>query len=200
MAEGQQRVQQLACRRCHTVGGLGNRLATDLDRTVWKRDQRDLAKSIGQPAANMPRFGLDERQTQAVIAFLLKSADPEVSEATYRVRFSRGGLNAESIFGSRCGGCHSALGPSGLLGKGSAGPNLSGLFTLYYPATASENLTWTPDALGKWLVNPRAERLCAGMRPVQLEAGELVRLSGELGWVPPKSRCAESSFRLENGG
>jgi len=191
VAEGQRCVEQLACRRCHTVGGFGNRLATNLDRIAWTRDQPGLARSIGQPVENMPRFGLDARQIEAVIAFLLKSADPSLSEATYRVRFSRGGQNAESSFGTRCGGCHRALGPAGPLGKGSAGPNLSGLFTLYYPATASENRTWTPDALGKWLVNPRAVRPGAAMRPVRLEAGELEKLAGELGWIPPEGRSAE---------
>jgi mono/diheme cytochrome c family protein len=199
-AEGQRRVEQLACRRCHTVGGSGNRLATNLDRIAWKRDQRDLEKSIGQPVENMPRFGLDTRQTEAVIALLLKSADPGLSEATYRVRFSRAGRKAESVVEARCGGCHRALGPAGPLGRGSAGPNLSGLFTLYYPATASESRTWTPDALGKWLANPRAERPSAAMRPVHLEAGELLRLSGELGWSPPDGRGAERLFRREKGG
>lgn len=200
VAEGQRRVEQLACRRCHTVEGSGNRLATNLDRIAWKRDQRDLAKSIRQPVENMPRFGLDARQTEAVIAYLLKSADPSLSEATYRVRFSGAGRNAESIFGTRCGGCHQALGPAKPVGRGSAGPNLSGLFTPYYPASASENRTWTPDALGKWLVNPRIERPRASMRPVPLEAGELERLSEELGWSPPDGWSVESPFRRENGG
>jgi mono/diheme cytochrome c family protein len=180
VAEGQRRVEQLACRRCHTVGGLGNRLATALDRTVWKRDQRDLAKSIGQPVENMPRFGLDARQTEAVIAFLLNSADPAVSETTYRVRFSATGSKVDSVFESRCGGCHRTLGSSGPLGMGSAGPNLSGLFTPFYPATAAAKRSWVPEGLGKWLENPRVMRPRAAMRPVRIVEGEREKLIADL--------------------
>ena len=188
MAEGRRRVEQLACRRCHTVGGSGNRLATNLDRIAWKRDQRELANSIGQPVENMPRFGLDARRKEAVLAFLLRSADPELSEATYRVRFS-GGRNArDSVFETRCGGCHRALGVTGPLGKGSAGPNLSGLLTPFYPATAQGDRIWTRDALGKWLENPRAVRPLAAMRPARLEAGEMEKLVGELSGADEGSR------------
>lgn len=199
VAEGQRRVEQLACRRCHTVGGSGNGLATNLDRVAWTRDQRDLETSIGEPVENMPRFGLDASQTEAVIAFLLKSADPTLSEATYRVRFCATGSKVDSVFESRCGGCHRALGPAGTLGKGSAGPNLSGLFTVHYPPTAPENRTWTPAALEKWLGNPRAERLRAAMRPVRLEAGDLARIAGDLGWASPPAPRAESLVPQENG-
>lgn len=158
---------------------------------AWTRDQRELESSIIEPVENMPRFGLDERQVEAVIAFLLKSADPDLSAATYRVRFSGVGPDRDSVFESRCGGCHRALGPTGPMGKGSAGPNLSGLFTLTYPATASENRTWTPFAIGKWLENPRSARPGAAMRPVRLRAGELEKLAGELGWMLTEGRSAE---------
>jgi cytochrome c2 len=181
VVEGRKRVERLACRRCHVIGASGNRLATNLDRIVWKRDQGDLARSIGQPVENMPRFGLDPRGTEEVIAFLLKSADPNVSEATYRVRFSSVGSTRDSAFETRCGGCHRALGANGPLGRGSAGPNLSGLFTPFYPGTAPGHRAWTREALGRWLENPRAMRTVARMRPVRLEASEQERIVDDIG-------------------
>ncbi len=188
VVEGRERVESLACRRCHLVGGAGNRLATNLDHVVWKRDQGALARSIGEPVVNMPRFGLDVSQTEAVIAFLLRSAQPELAEATYRVRFAhRDGLT-RSIFDVRCGGCHRALLADGPAGRGSAGPNLSGLFTREYPATAQGNRPWTPAQLKSWLQNPRALRPQTTMRPLRLEESEWHRLLEELGAAGPSAR------------
>ena len=36
--DGQRLVETLACRRCHTIGGKGNHLATSLDAVVWRRE------------------------------------------------------------------------------------------------------------------------------------------------------------------
>ena len=46
--EGLRLVEALACRRCHTIGGKGNRLATNLDGVAWKRDQPALERSIAR--------------------------------------------------------------------------------------------------------------------------------------------------------
>lgn len=187
VAEGRGRVEQLACRRCHVLDGTGNRLATELDRIAWKREQRELARSLAVPAENMPRFGLDDRQVESVIAFLLQNADTVHAAATYRVRFSDAGAKGDSTFERRCGGCHRALAADGPLGRGSAGPNLSGVFSAFYPATAPESRSWTGESLGKWLENPRSVRPRSAMRPVRLEPGELERLVEEL--EAPASRA-----------
>jgi len=50
VAEGERLVETLACRRCHTIGREGNRLATDLDGVVWQREQAALVASITAPA------------------------------------------------------------------------------------------------------------------------------------------------------
>lgn len=181
VSEGRRNVERLACRRCHTVDASGNRLATNLDRVAWKRDQGELAGSIGTPVENMPRFGLDRGQTEAVIAYLLRSADPKLGTATYRVRFSKRAAARDSVFESRCGGCHRTLGAASPLGKGSAGPNLSGVFTEFYPPTAPGARAWTPLTLGTWLANPRALRPGTAMRPVRLEAADVRLLVEELG-------------------
>ena len=184
VAEGRRRVEGLACRRCHTVGGSGNRLATNLDRVTWRRDQGELAKSIGAPVENMPRFGLDRGQTEAVIAYLLRSADPKLGTVTYRVRFERREPVRDSVFESRCGGCHRSLAAATPLGRGSAGPNLSGLFTEFYPPTAPGARPWIARTLERWLENPRALRPGSAMRPVRIPAGDFRALVGELGGGP----------------
>lgn len=193
VAEGRRLVERLACRRCHVVGGSGNRLATELDRVVWRRDQGELTKSISRPVENMPSLGLDSRQVETVIALLLHGAEPDRSEAAYRVRFEGAGAKGDSVFESRCGGCHRALTAAGPVGRASAGPNLSGLLSPYYPVPTDEE--WTEGKVKKWLENPRAARALAAMRPVELERGELRRLAGELA-VPP-GRTSRASASLE---
>lgn len=179
--EGRHLVESLGCRRCHEIDGKGNRLATSLDRSAWKRDQAELERSIREPVENMERFGLSARQTEAVVAFLLHDGDPASAEATYRVRFAREGHDAARAFDTLCGGCHRALLARGPTGRGSAGPNLSGLFTPHYRVVAEEQAWWSPALLRKWLRNPRSIRLGAAMRPLRLTEAELVALIDELG-------------------
>jgi cytochrome c2 len=181
LREGQGLVVALACRRCHTIGGKGNRLATTLDAVVWKREQAQLVSSIREPVENMPRFGLDEGQAEAIVAFLLRSGSADEPQDTYRVRFTRGQNTVLTVFEKQCGGCHRFLGPAGPVGTGSAGPNLSGLFTPFYPPTAPGNRPWTEKALADWLKNPRASRPATTMPPVALKEDELGQVVAELG-------------------
>ncbi len=200
-AEGRERVERLACRRCHTIGGSGNRLATNLDRVAWRRHQGELAKSIGTPVENMPRFGLDGGQTEAVIAHLLRSADPKLGTVTYRVRFAKREPVRDSVFESRCGGCHRSLAAAGPLGRGSAGPNLSGVFTGFYPPTAPGARPWTALTLERWLENPRALRPGSAMRPVRLDETRFRTLLRELGGEEGNAKRipGESSDTLRAG-
>jgi cytochrome c2 len=180
LLEGRRLVESLACRRCHTIGGEGNRLATDLDRVVWRRDEPQLLASITEPAENMPDFGLDRSQAEAIVAFLLRSGSPDPPEDTYRVQFTRRPSASPGVFDEQCGGCHRLLSPTGPLGHGNAGPNLSGLFTPFYPRTAPGNRAWTEKALSDWLRNPRVSRPATTMPPIALREDELRRVSAVL--------------------
>jgi cytochrome c2 len=180
VVEGRQLVERLACRRCHVVGGSGNRLATALDRVVWRREQRELQRSVSSPVENMPRFGVGKGQMEAIVACLLHGADSNQAEAIYRVRFSKNGARPDSVFEERCGGCHRALTAAGPLGRGSAGPNLSGLLSPHYPRTAEGGEPWSGRHLERWLENPRSRRTLAAMRPVRLRADDQQRLGDEL--------------------
>ena len=64
VSEGRRMVDAAACRRCHTIGGQGNALATNLDRVVWEREQSGLMTSITRPVENMPAFGFDDDQAR----------------------------------------------------------------------------------------------------------------------------------------
>lgn len=179
--EGRQLVERLACRRCHTIGGEGNRLATDLDSVVWKREQEQLAASIAVPVENMPDFRLERLQVDAVIAFLLSAGHHEEALDSYRVLFDRGVADTFGVFDEKCGGCHRFLGPIGPRGRASAGPNLSGLFTPFYPKTAPGDRSWTAKDLAAWVSAPRSFRPATTMPPISLTEGELQRVTSELG-------------------
>jgi mono/diheme cytochrome c family protein len=179
--EGRRLVEALACRRCHGIGGEGNRLATDLDKVVWTREQAALVSSIRAPVENMPRFGLDERQAEAIVAFLLRSGSRDQPQESYRVHFTRSASALPTVFEKNCGGCHRFLGGAGPVGSGNTGPNLSGLFTAFYPRTAPGDRAWTEAALADWLRNPRASRHTTTMPPVELSADELRLITQQLG-------------------
>jgi cytochrome c2 len=148
---------------------------------VWKREQADLVQSIREPVENMPRFGLDVGQAETVVAFLLKSGSPDRPQDTYRVHFAGATGGGRTVFEKECGGCHRLLGPAGALGTGNAGPNLSGLFTEFYPPTAPGNRRWDERALRDWLRNPRASRPHTTMPPVALGEDDLRKVTAELG-------------------
>jgi mono/diheme cytochrome c family protein len=181
LREGRRLVEALACRRCHGIGGAGNRLATELDKVVWTREQAALVSSIREPVENMPRFGLDERQAEAIVAFLLRSGSRDRPQDSYRVHFTRGASAAPTVFERSCGGCHRFLGGAGPIGSGNTGPNLSGLLTAFYPKTAPGDRAWTEAALADWLRNPRASRHTTTMPPVALSADELRLITQQLG-------------------
>lgn len=173
VSEGRKLVEAAACRRCHTIGGLGNHLATNLDGVVWKREQSELVTSITQPVENMPVFDFDRGQADAVIAFLLSGARPDTSDEAYRVQFARDASRTPSTFEDKCGGCHRLLTTLGPRGFGKRGPNLSGLLTSFYPRTAPGERAWSEKTLIDWVANPRAARPNTIMPPVPLREADL---------------------------
>lgn len=64
----------------------------------------------------------------------------------------------------------------GAVGTGEIGPNLSGLFSKYYPKTFRNGEAWTPRNLSAWLKNPREIRPWARMLPVALTGAEAKEL------------------------
>ncbi|MBU5611781.1 selenite/tellurite reduction operon c-type cytochrome lipoprotein ExtS [Geomonas azotofigens] len=181
---GRDLVEQFACRRCHIVGGKGNRLAADLDRLPAGTTAQRIFEAIGNPALLMPQFHFDERQkTDLVNAVLAGVREAEAKrrrgkdESPQVVHFQDGKSERDNVFEKRCGDCHRALTRAvGGVGRGAIGPNLSGLLSEFYPKTAAGRTRWSEGALKKWLENPRQSRERTQMRPIRLPEGELTKL------------------------
>jgi len=183
LRSGEHLIDQYACRRCHVIGGRGNRLSADLDRSVARKTPEAIGTSILQPVQNMPDFRVSKQQAILLVnALLSASARAPAGDAGQRqiVHFDRSGTAGKDVFSIKCGPCHLALTRrSGGLGQGDAGPNLSGLLSPYYPETFRGRDRWTERDLAEWLKNPRRIRPWARMRPVLLtepEYRELVEI------------------------
>lgn len=171
------RLNTLGCRRCHTIGGRGNPFATDLDQSAGKKSPDELAVAIRKPVKAMPDFRLDEDTIDGVVTALLAASHrsyPKREQAALLVHFDTAAARKEDVFSRKCGGCHMVLTRrSGLLGRSDAAPNLSGLFSPYYPAKKP----WSAARLEKWLQNPRKYLTSAAMQPVELSPAEQLELN-----------------------
>jgi len=178
---GEQLLQNSACRRCHTTGAKGGRLASNLDRFLAEADPAKVVKAIREPVFFMPDFHFADYQFDLLLNALLanssRTAGP-VEEIPRSVHFTQKGEEELDPFSKHCGGCHRLLSQRfGALGSGVIGPNLSGLFTPFYPANFSQQMQhWNRDNLLKWLKNPRTVRPLTEMAPVLLTENEQEKL------------------------
>jgi cytochrome c2 len=172
-------LDRMSCRRCHVWNGRGNRLATDLDQVYFTSSVENLKSALHDPVDHMPDFALDDGQVEAAITGLLgvsRMVSPAKEVPPVIVYFDNKVGQRHHPFELRCGGCHRALTVRfGALGKGSVGPNLSGLLSEYYPKDGS-GAFWTAERLGRWLANPRQLRANALMQPVFLTNDEVGKI------------------------
>jgi len=182
-AEWSRRIDQYGCKRCHITGGVGNRLAVDLDNATRQRSPDELARAIRNPVRAMPDFRFrEERIDTAVNALLAAATKTERSSRAERqlVNFDAAGGTKADIFSKKCGGCHKALTAGlGSLGTGETAPNLSGIFSRYYPGKSFQDARWSREGLEKWIRNPRRLKKEAVMQPVETTAtefSEIVRI------------------------
>lgn len=181
---GRELMETYACRRCHTSAGKGNRVAADLDHLPAGTTAQGISDAIVNPALLMPQFHFTERQKTELVNAVLAGAREAGSKVGSRtgespqvVHFQNGDTRRDNVFERRCGPCHRVVTRTwGGLGRGSIGPNLSGLLTEVYPKTGPNRSTWSSAALEKWLENPRKSREQTPMRPVALQEGELAQL------------------------
>ncbi len=183
VARGKRLVKLCACRRCHSLDGRGNRLAANLDGLMRTRRPAEIALAIERPAPCMPDFHLSQKAVTDVTNAILacgQATSVKTGETPLVVHFADERQQRENIFESKCGGCHRMLNEKyGGLGRGDAGPNLSGLLTSFYPKTFGDNKPWSTKKLRNWLENPRRVRRNAQMPPVCLkeeEFGQLVEI------------------------
>ncbi len=176
---GEYLLVRCGCRRCHVSAGVGNRVAASLDNVAILRTPRELAHSIRYPVANMPDFTLDDGQITELVNSVLAGSKSGVKPRTepVSVHFTDSGTKKNDIFSQKCGHCHKILTTRrGALGKGEVGPNLTGIFTPYYPGTLTSGKSWNISELRRWLKNPRAVVSGARMQPVILTDLELHEL------------------------
>ncbi|MHC1698761.1 MAG: selenite/tellurite reduction operon c-type cytochrome lipoprotein ExtS [Geobacteraceae bacterium] len=180
LQRGEKLLKALACRRCHTASGKGNRLASNLDRLPTDISPQKIFDSIKSPALFMPNFYLNDRQIIDLVNVLLAGAAKtghKGGEVPQVVRFEDLKQNTDNIFEKKCGSCHKIVTKEfGTLGRGEIGPNLSGLFTEFYPATFPGNRRWSEKRLQRWLKNPRTLLPNSSMRPVPLKTTETVTI------------------------
>ena len=171
--EGNRLADQLACRRCHQVGGKGNRLAASLDTIMAVKQPDETVDSIRRPVQGMPDFGLDDQQAAALVNAIYYGSRKDSAKGGERplVRhFDKNSRSGEDLFGRNCGACHRMLtARKGLVGSGDIGPNLSGLLSQYYPSTYRAKEKWNFAALQKWVKNPRFVLPNSTMRPIKLD-------------------------------
>lgn len=165
-------VEIFGCKRCHVIGSQGNPLATNLDRVFGAAKPPKLFHAIKTPVLFMPNFCFKDTQIIELVNAILAEAaraEPEAGEIPLVIHFEDDKQTEKGVFGKHCGSCHKVLTtPLGGLGKGDIGPNLSGLFSEYYPRTYRDNERWSSKALKKWLDNPRQVSNNAQMAPVAL--------------------------------
>lgn len=184
---GDELLDKYSCRRCHVSAGKGNSLAADLDLSPWGNRASELDLSIEEPVLYMPQFHFREQQrVELVNAILLGSRKVEdpAGEVPQVVHFELIEKDQQRQFEKHCGSCHRSLTElHGGLGSGLIAPNLSGLFTRFYPANSGpkQDQSWTQENLKKWLKNPREFRPDTQMAPLKLKEKELTGLIEEMG-------------------
>lgn len=183
MQRGRELLQTFACRRCHTVEGRGNRLASHLDRLSVRTGPEEISAAIEAPAIFMPHFHVNKRQLADLVNVILAAGTRgrgAGKEPPQVVHFEESGRAGENVFDEKCGPCHKILSSTGGgLGRGEIGPNLSGLFTSHYPVRPPYR-GWTRERLATWLENPRRVRGATPMRPVPLQKEEFAKLAALL--------------------
>jgi len=169
---GGELVRELGCRRCHRIGGEGNDLAADLDRSSGRGVER-LRDALDHPARFMPAFRLTPEDRDRIITFLIAEGGkaPRTTDTPPPQVVHFGGGGQQDPFSSRCGGCHRMLTRKrGPLGWGDVAPSLSGLFTPFRPV--SGGVRFDPETLRRWIANPRSIRPFASMPPLILPPAE----------------------------
>lgn len=177
---GKQLIDQFACRRCHWISGKGSRRASNLDRLYATTPPLVIQQAITHPAVFMPDFHVTEQQGVALVNAIMAggmASGVERRELPQVVHFVESEEKREEGFPTSCGPCHRLLSEQyGGLGSGDAGPNLSGIFSEFYPHTFKGKRSWTEERLKTWIKNPRKVRPGSTMRPVLLDEDKMPAL------------------------
>lgn len=173
---GKRLAESTACHRCHLLGASGNKLASNLDTVLQNIRPEEIDQAIQHPAIFMPQFHFSQPDREALVTYILAAglkSGKQAVEPPQVVHFDLLQPGRQTAFAKQCGGCHRLLSERfGGLGTNNDGPNLSGLFTRFYPATFQHEQAWTGERLKRWLKNPRELRNQTMMRPLTLQPVE----------------------------
>ncbi|QAR33977.1 c-type cytochrome [Geovibrio thiophilus] len=170
------------CRRCHITEGRGNDVAPNLDTESRRKTAETLKEKLIKPTDYMPDFHMNDPTAENTVKYILNaggSAKSVSRTAPYVVFITQG---KKSVFEEKCGGCHRLLTRKrGGTGHGDTAPNLSGLFSGFYPADTvkAEGNRWNGEILVKWIKNPRRIKKEALMPPVLLTEEEEKSITAE---------------------
>ncbi|WP_369412328.1 selenite/tellurite reduction operon c-type cytochrome lipoprotein ExtS [Geotalea toluenoxydans] len=110
--EGKKLIGAADCRRCHTTGDRGNRLAADLDKLFPDASPEDVFKAIKNPVLYMPDFHFVDTEIVSLVNAIASGARQETDrqrETVQVVHFIPDGLARENSFVRLCGSCHKLL-------------------------------------------------------------------------------------------
>jgi cytochrome c2 len=176
---GKKLVERFGCRRCHIADKHGTSLAASLEHLGAKAPE-ELAAAIDLPAYYMPDFRFSAADRDDIVNYLMwlgHGGEAGGKETPVVIHFVKKEREREHPFVKRCGGCHKVLTETiGGVGRGAVGPNITALFTPFYPRLYRKGEPWTTERLREWLKNPRTARPAAVMPPVALEAKELEQI------------------------
>ena len=171
--KGKEVIKNAGCRRCHVIGGKGNLLSANIDISVKNNNMDEILKSIKHPVEYMPDFHFDDDQINIIVTALLNEGFDEITRMDYVVVHFEEEKGDKSLFSKKCGNCHKIISnPSGGLGNGRVGPNLSGLYSEYFPNISGIDI-WSKEKLKGWLRNPRDIKKTTDMPVLELQSNEL---------------------------
>ena len=135
---GYELIQEMACRRCHTINHKGSFLASNLDFSYKTTQPEILFHAIQSPSVFMPKFYFSQKNIKILVNTILASGtnnDFQLKNSFETVHFETKNHKTDrtNIFNIHCGSCHRIITKEyGPLGKGDIGPNLSGLFSKFF--------------------------------------------------------------------
>jgi ubiquinol-cytochrome c reductase cytochrome b subunit len=87
--------QQMQCRNCHSIGGIGGQRGPELSRVATQMTESQLIRQVLQGSGNMPAYGtaLSPQQTTALVHFLetLNGNQMPAQDAARRLTQAEGG-------------------------------------------------------------------------------------------------------------
>ena len=178
---GREIVNNSHCRRCHYIENKGNFIAVNLNNSGYENIGEYLFKMIKNPVEFMPNFEFDNETVYKIVKYILfNSNNVSIKQNPYPVFMKS---SQKSVFKELCSGCHNIISKkTGPVAGKNIGPNLSGLFSGFYPVDfiKPKSPKWDNETLKKWILNPRNYKKNSTMPPLEISKSDLEKLLKEI--------------------